>query len=58
MEHTPGGVSVPADVPSEAPAATAATEAPAASETPTAKAEDVTIEDADFLAQLDEFEDK
>jgi hypothetical protein len=54
MEHTPGGVAVPADVP--AATATETTEAPA--ETAAAPAEDLNIEDDDFLSQLDEFEDK
>ena len=54
MEHTPGGVSVPADVPSSDDGAVQATED--APTSPPAATEDVTIEDADFLAQLEEFE--
>lgn len=55
MEHTPGGVSVPVDVPSsDAPAE--ATEAPAESTPAPAATEDVAIEDEDFLNQLEEFE--
>ena len=51
MEATPGGVAVPADIPAETSEATAAS---TTTETPEAPAEDLNIEDDDFLAQLDE----
>ena len=59
MDHNPGGVSVPADVPSEtteAPAAEAPSEPAPAETTTAAKTEDVPIEDEDFLKQLNELE--
>ena len=56
MEHTPGGVAVVEDVTTE-PAAETPTETTETTET-TAPAEDAPIEDAEFLSQLKEFEEK
>lgn len=59
MEHTPGGVSVPADVPSETTTEAAATETTTSTETEAstpAPAEDAPIEDEDFLKELEEME--
>lgn len=53
VEHNPGGVSVPAGVPSESTTAEVASETPAAS---TPAVEDVPIEDEDFLAELENME--
>jgi len=56
MEHTPGGVSVPADVPASAPATETVASVETTSTPAAPAAEDAPIEDEDFLKELQDME--